>query len=39
VEGQASIHDAGIDRLVVPLPSEARERILPLLDHHARLLR
>jgi probable F420-dependent oxidoreductase len=34
----ARYRDAGIDRLVVPLPSEARERILPLLDQHARLL-
>jgi probable F420-dependent oxidoreductase len=30
---------AGIDRLVLPLPSESRERVLPLLDQHAALLR
>jgi probable F420-dependent oxidoreductase len=30
---------AGVDRVVVPLPSEGRERILPLLDQHAALLR
>ena len=27
---------AGIDRVVLPLPSEGRERILPLLDQYAR---
>ncbi|HEY7601976.1 MAG TPA: LLM class F420-dependent oxidoreductase [Methylomirabilota bacterium] len=31
--------EAGIDRVVVPLPSEGRERVLPLLDQHAALLR
>ena len=30
---------AEIDRLVLPLPSEGRERILPLLDQHAGLVR
>jgi alkanesulfonate monooxygenase SsuD/methylene tetrahydromethanopterin reductase-like flavin-dependent oxidoreductase (luciferase family) len=30
---------AGIDRVVLPLPSEGREKILPLLDQHAALLR
>ena len=30
---------AGIDRVVLPLPSEGREKILPLLDQHAGLLR
>jgi probable F420-dependent oxidoreductase len=30
--------EAGIDRVVVPLPSEGRERVLPLLDQHAALL-
>src|SRR5262249_20034196 len=30
---------AGIDRVVLPLPSEGRERVLPLLDQHAALLR
>jgi probable F420-dependent oxidoreductase len=30
---------AGIDRVVLPLPSEGRDRILPLLDQHAALLR
>jgi alkanesulfonate monooxygenase SsuD/methylene tetrahydromethanopterin reductase-like flavin-dependent oxidoreductase (luciferase family) len=30
---------AGIDRVVVPLPSEGRERVLPLLDQQAALLR
>ena len=30
---------AGIDRVVLPLPSEGRERILPLLDQHGALLR
>jgi probable F420-dependent oxidoreductase len=30
---------AGITRMVVPLPSEGRDRILPLLDRHAGLLR
>ncbi len=31
--------EAGIDRVVVPLPSEGRERVLPLLDQHAALFR
>jgi hypothetical protein len=31
--------EAGIDRVVVPLPSEGRERVLPMLDQHAALLR
>jgi probable F420-dependent oxidoreductase len=31
--------EAGIDRYVLPLPSEGRERVLPLLDQHAALLR
>ena len=31
--------EAGIDRYVLPLPSEGRERVLPLLDQHAELLR
>jgi probable F420-dependent oxidoreductase len=30
---------AGIDRVVLPLPSEGRERVLPLLDQYAALLR
>ena len=30
---------AGIDRVVLPLPSEGRDRVLPLLDQHAALLR
>jgi alkanesulfonate monooxygenase SsuD/methylene tetrahydromethanopterin reductase-like flavin-dependent oxidoreductase (luciferase family) len=30
---------AGIDRVVLPLPSEGRERVLPLLDQQAALLR
>ena len=30
---------AGIDRVVLPLPSEGRERVLPLLDQYAKLLR
>ena len=30
---------ARIDRVVLPLPSEGREKILPLLDQHAALLR
>ena len=30
---------AGIDRVVLPLPSEGREQVLPLLDQHAALLR
>jgi hypothetical protein len=30
---------AGIDRVVLPMPSEGRERVLPLLDQHAALLR
>jgi probable F420-dependent oxidoreductase len=30
---------AGIDRVVLPLPSEGREKILPLLDQHAGLVR
>ena len=29
---------AGIDRFVLPLPSEGRDRVLPLLDQHAALL-
>jgi probable F420-dependent oxidoreductase len=29
---------AGIDRVVLPLPSEGRERVLPLLDQHAPVL-
>lgn len=33
----ARYREAGVDRLVVPLPSEGREQILPLLDRHARL--
>jgi probable F420-dependent oxidoreductase len=31
--------EAGIDRYVLPLPSEGRERVLPILDQHAALLR
>jgi alkanesulfonate monooxygenase SsuD/methylene tetrahydromethanopterin reductase-like flavin-dependent oxidoreductase (luciferase family) len=30
---------AGIDRVLIPLPSEGRDKILPLLDRHAGLLR
>jgi hypothetical protein len=30
---------AGVDRFVLPLPSEGRDRVLPLLDQHAALLR
>ena len=30
---------AGIDRVVLPLPSEGRDRVLSLLDQHAALLR
>jgi alkanesulfonate monooxygenase SsuD/methylene tetrahydromethanopterin reductase-like flavin-dependent oxidoreductase (luciferase family) len=30
---------AGVERLVLPLPSEGRERVLPLLDQYAALLR
>jgi probable F420-dependent oxidoreductase len=35
----ARYREAGIDRVVLPLPSEARERVLPLLDQHTALLR
>ena len=31
--------EAGIDRVVLPLPSEGRERVLTVLDQHAALLR
>jgi probable F420-dependent oxidoreductase len=31
--------EAGIDRYVLPLPSEGRERVLPILDQHVALLR
>jgi probable F420-dependent oxidoreductase len=31
--------EAGIDRYVLPLPSEGRERVLSILDQHAALLR
>jgi probable F420-dependent oxidoreductase len=31
--------EAGIDRYVLPLPSEGRERVLPILDQHAALVR
>jgi hypothetical protein len=27
-----------VDRFVLPLPSEGRDRVLPLLDQHAALL-
>jgi hypothetical protein len=30
---------AGIDRVVLPLPSDGREQVLPLLDQYAGLLR
>jgi probable F420-dependent oxidoreductase len=35
----ARLADAGIDRTVLRLPSESRERVLPLLDQYARLIR